>query len=246
MDDEGRAKLRRRLKRAAAIATVVLTVLGTDFLLRHPSSPLPPEWNPLAPLRIDEPVTFVTRLKLGHAVSDPQRCLAALADAGTDAVALPDIEEGPACGIVHRVRISRLGDVQMRPFETRCEVALRLAFWARHGLEPAARDAFGTGIARIEHQSSYACREMRTGHGPTGKMSLHATAEALDVTGVVLANGRRVSLKDGWDGAADARRFLRAARNSACRWFITVLGPDYNALHADHFHLQSRGWGLCR
>ena len=39
------------------------------------------------------------------------------------------------------------------------------------------------------------------------------------------------------------------ARDAACEVFGTVLSPDYNAAHADHFHLDQevRGWGgVCR
>jgi hypothetical protein len=72
------------------------------------------------------------------------------------------------------------------------------------------------------------------------------SAEAIDIAGFRLAGGRLVTLRQGWAGAPDEAAFLRAARDSACRFFATALGPDYNALHADHFHLQSRGWGLCR
>lgn len=77
-------------------------------------------------------------------------------------------------------------------------------------------------------------------------MSTHATADAIDITGFGLADGREISLIDDWDGDDAKAAFLRAARESACRWFVTVLSPDYNALHADHFHLQSKGWGACR
>jgi len=77
-------------------------------------------------------------------------------------------------------------------------------------------------------------------------MSLHATAEAIDIGGFELTNGRRISLLADWNGEQDAQSFLREAKNGACKWFATTLGPDYNSLHADHFHLQSRGWGLCR
>ena len=48
------------------------------------------------------------------------------------------------------------------------------------------------------------------------------------------------------DFTGDAAAFLQAARDGACDWFSLTLSPDYNSLHEDHFHLQSRGWGLCR
>lgn len=246
---------RRGLRRAAAallaVGLAVGLIAGGGLLLVHPATPLPPQWNPLAPLSIGHPVTPLTRFKLWRALSDGGRCRAALAGTGAAATPMPDLRhEGDSrCGIPNRVALSRVGDAALRPVETRCEVALRFAYWERHGLSPAARAVFGEGIARIEHQSSYNCRAMRTGRDQAEdaeRLSLHATAEAIDVTGVVLESGRRVRLVEGWSGAGDEAAFLRAARDSACRWFATVLGPDYNRLHADHFHLQSRGWGLCR
>ena len=45
--------------------------------------------------------------------------------------------------------------------------------------------------------------------------------------------------------------FLREVRDGACDLFATVLSPDYNAAHADHFHLDQAargaiGWRGCR
>ena len=77
-------------------------------------------------------------------------------------------------------------------------------------------------------------------------MSTHATADAIDVSGFVLRDGTRVRLKQDWDGSPARMAFLRDVQESACNWFRVTLGPEYNALHADHFHLQHTGWGLCR
>ena len=77
-------------------------------------------------------------------------------------------------------------------------------------------------------------------------MSSHATAEAIDIRGVVLANGQRLDLLENWQGESTEAQFFRALRDGACRWFMTVLGPEFNRLHADHFHFQSTGWGACR
>jgi hypothetical protein len=221
-------------------------LLGGDFLLRSPRTPLPPQWNPLAPLRLADPETPVTHWKLSQALGSEAACRAALTEAGASAEALPDLEDGPLCHIRQRVSLAAVGEARLSPVETRCQVALRLAYWERHGLQPAAAAHLGARVAEIEHLSSYSCREMRVAGGAGGRMSLHATAEAIDVTGFRLDNGRRITLAAGWEGGADEAAFLRAARDSACRWFATTLGPEYNALHADHFHLQSRGWGLCR
>jgi hypothetical protein len=39
---------------------------------------------------------------------------------------------------------------------------------------------------------------------------------------------------------------LRDAHSGACKYFKGVLGPDYNAVHRDHFHLETGGYSMCR
>jgi hypothetical protein len=81
-----------------------------------------------------------------------------------------------------------------------------------------------------------------------GRWSEHATGNAIDIAGFVLEDGRRISVLGDWDGEDAEARFLRAVRDGACKSFATVLSPDYNAAHADHFHLDQDGrWsGVCR
>jgi hypothetical protein len=70
-------------------------------------------------------------------------------------------------------------------------------------------------------------------------LSEHGHANALDVSGFVLADGRVVSVRTGWQGASwPEQSFLRAVHGGSCRVFTTVLGPDYDSLHHDHFHLD--------
>jgi hypothetical protein len=109
-------------------------------------------------------------------------------------------------------------------------------------VQPAALRHLGREVARIEHFGTYACRNIRGGH----MLSQHASANALDVAGFRLRNGPHVTvLKDF--RRDDARgRFLRQSRDGACRWFRTVLSPDYNAAHADHLHLDQGFWGKCQ
>jgi hypothetical protein len=69
------------------------------------------------------------------------------------------------------------------------------------------------------------------------------------VSAFVLADGRRITLVNGWNGGtAEEREFLRTVHRSACRRFGTVLGPEYNAAHRDHLHLEGVGGGssYCR
>ncbi len=229
---------------SALLGTIVIAALAAVAALLLPGTPLPDEWNLARPLDISAPPTPVTRLKLRRA-QEGAACLAALRTGNVSFTPMPDLLVSDQCHITDRIRLTGLDGVVLDPVETRCAIALRLALWERHGLAPAAQDIFGTGLARIHHLSSYNCRQIRAPGGSGGRMSTHATADAIDVTGVTLADGRRVTLSGGW-GNGQEGAFLEAARDAACTWFATALGPDYNALHADHFHLQTRGWGLCR
>jgi hypothetical protein len=53
-------------------------------------------------------------------------------------------------------------------------------------------------------------------------------------------------LRDWRDTASANGRFLRAVHRGACRSFNGVLGPDYDAAHADHLHLEMGGGHYCR
>jgi hypothetical protein len=84
-----------------------------------------------------------------------------------------------------------------------------------------------------------------------GAWSEHATANALDIAAFRFADGRRVSVVGDWEGTPEERAFLREVRDGACKLFATVLSPDYNAAHRDHFHLDQAdrggmGWRACR
>lgn len=229
------------------IAAVSVLALGGAYLgLTHPDSPVPREYNPTKRLYVGDPATFMTGWKLDAAVGDIDLCRAVLADAGAQYSPIADRIESDVCHIREGVELRGVGSLQMAPVQTRCDIALRLAMWERHGLQPAARDMLGTQVTGLAHFSSYSCRTMRTGGGGSTRMSTHATADAIDVAGFTMGDGRRLSLKQTWTRDGPEAAFLKAARDTACRWFVTTLGPDFNSLHADHFHLQARGWGTCR
>ena len=124
-----------------------------------------------------------------------------------------------------------------------CPVANAFSGWARFGVDRAARQILGSGLARIETFGSYSCRNV----AGTSRRSAHATAEAIDISAFVLDDGRRISVLGDWsNGDAREREFLRVVHRSACKRFGTVLGPEYNAAHRDHFHVESSGGGYCR
>jgi len=222
----------------AALLPLALAIAGWQWLLSHP------EHNPWAPLDLDDPPGWATRAKLARLKADVDECRAVLGRSEVAFTALPGAGEGPCA----RPDRTRLGDYPLAPDTppVTCPVAAALEIWRRDSVAPAARRIMGSEIARIEHLGAFSCRRM---YGDSeGPWSEHATANAIDIAAFVLEDGTRISVLRDWDGDGSKARFLRAVREGACASFATVLSPDYNAAHADHFHLdQDDRWaGVCR
>lgn len=209
---------------------------------------LPDRLNPLATLDPTARPSFLTGFKLDRALHSPESCLAVLEDIpDMSHIRLGDREISESCHIRGHVRLRGLSGASLAPVSTTCATALRLYMWERHDLQPAAAAILGARLNEIRHLSSFSCRPVRVMSGEGDRMSAHATASAIDVSGIVLTNGRHLDLESGWSGGSRrVQEFWRAVRNGACRWFPTVLSPDFNDLHADHFHLGEGSYGACR
>ena len=94
---------------------------------------------------------------------------------------------------------------------------------------------------------SYACRNVVGTAGYGDRRSGHAIANAVDVGGFTLKDGRRISVLNDWTSPdPQVQAFLSAIHASACRRFGTVLSPAYNAAHRNHLHLEDDGAHFCR
>lgn len=168
------------------------------------------------------------------------QCLAKLGQTGTQYTPVPDRYLDAGCSIVGTVQLASLPSDQSRLAVTNlgpvtCEVSQAFTAWARYGVDRAARQILGSPVRSIETMGSYACRNV----AGSGRRSAHATGEAIDIAGFVLEDGRRITVKSGWDHGTDREReFLRVIQQSACKRFDTVLGPDYNTAHEDHLHVE--------
>lgn len=177
-----------------------------------------------------------------------RQCLAQLGTKQANFTPIPDKYFGAGCSNVNTVRLSSLRSDRAQMAISNlgpvtCPLANAFAGWARFGVDRAARQILGSPLARIETMGSYACRNV----AGSSRRSAHASADAIDVSAFVLADGRRIVLNEDWDrGTLAEQRFLRVIQDSACKRFGTVLGPEYNAAHRDHFHLERGGGGYCR
>lgn len=228
----------------ALFALLVISAGVAGWAVHSGRIVVPPHWNPWAPLDLAEPPNWLTRYKLERTAADPALCSAVLAGSSLKHTSVADNDPGDGCGWQTAVRVD---DARFAPaFTLTCGATLSLAMWERHTLQPAAQAHFGQPVARIDHFGSYACRNVRGARGEGERRSQHASANAFDVAGFRLRNGRQVSLVNHWEGDGPEAAFLREVRDGACRFFKGTLSPDYNAAHRDHFHLDQGPYRICR
>ena len=232
------------LQRMALVAALSVLIAGCSVLpegrdLSRASSPMPARASAQPALPAPP-------------IGDTRQCISALSKAQVRFTPVPDQTFGAGCSQLGSVRLStialtdaprgldQLAISNIGP--VRCELAQRFAGWAQFGIARAAEQMLGSPLVRIETMGSYSCRTI----AGSAKLSQHAHANAIDIAAFVLADGRRISVKQGWNGSNQERAFLRTIHGSACKRFGTVLGPDYNAAHHDHLHVDMSGQGYCR
>ena len=189
---------------------------------------LPPYYNPFVPLTLEDPPGKITQFKLRRLT--PQACESLLAQANqrqlirTQAVA----DSAGECPLSNVVRVRDFGPVSLNSsFLASCPLALSSALFVSQQARPLTKT----------WRNIYS--------RPDARRSEHATADALDISAFRLANGQRVTVLNGWK-AEKTQPWLQALLSASCGYYGNGLGPDYNAAHANHFHLGMRGYGLCR
>ena len=244
----------RILVRSLIVTVLAVAACTSRPLERTPARPWSPAPSrteaPLVGALIDQPIRDGTRAAVLRESAELSQCVAQLTAARVTFRPNPDRGDPQGCGVsaggllgpdLGTVARMTPGDVEMT-----CRTALAVSVWRRQSLEPAAREILGSDVVQIDHFGAYACRNVNNGVG-SNRISAHAQASALDVAGVRLRDGRRITLTNDWNGGGEAeQRFLRRIRDDACRIFGTVLSPDYNAVHRDHLHLEATDTRFCR
>ncbi len=169
--------------------------------------------------------------------SEPARqCLKSLKANDVQYRPLPNQRFGGGCQTIDTVKLLQFSTEASNLGAMTCPLAASFTAWAKHAVRPAAKHYLGSEVVRIETFGTYNCRNVNGAR--SGKLSEHAYGNAVDVAAFILKDGRRISVLNGWTGKADERAFLRRLHESACKRFGTVLGPDYNSAHANHFHFD--------
>jgi hypothetical protein len=143
----------------------------------------------------------------------------------------------PALGPSRGDPVTNVGPVAVKPTATlACPIVSVLDRWLADSVQPAAQRWFGTRVVEIKQISAYSCRGMNG--NPNSHISEHAFGNALDIAAFTLADGRRITVKDGWRGMPEEQGFLRDVQAAACQQFNTVLAPGSNRYHEDHIHVD--------
>jgi hypothetical protein len=151
--------------------------------------------------------------------------------------AYPPQAAPPRLGPAQGNSVAAFGPVAVRPVATlACPIVSVLDRWLADSVQPAAMRWFGARVVEIKQISAYSCRGMNG--NPNAHISEHAFGNALDIAAFTLADGRRISVKDGWKGMPEEQGFLHDVQATACQQFTTVLAPGSNVYHYDHIHVD--------
>jgi hypothetical protein len=130
-----------------------------------------------------------------------------------------------------------VGPVELKPTATlACPIVSQLDKWLAEVVQPAAMRWFGQRVVSIRQISAYSCRGMNG--NSRAHISEHAFGNALDIAAFTFADGRNMSIKNGWKGLPEEQGFLRDVQGGACQYFSTVLAPGSNIYHYDHIHVD--------
>lgn len=235
---------RRRRDPWPRVLVLVLALSGIAILLRQ--GWVPSALNPLPPLDLSKERPWLLDWRLANVGSDRALCARTLQTPYIQAQPISDNPIKNGCGWQNAVDLDAAGGARIHLDRLTCEAAVALAMWVQNEVQPLAREILGQRVRSLLTFGSYSCRNVVGDHGSGLIRSQHATANAIDISGFVLTNGRTVSIRTQWRDETPEGRFLRAVHAGACLYFRVVLGPDYNAVHHDHFHLDRGPFSACR
>lgn len=228
------------------IFALILTAL---FMLANRF--IPGQHLPWAKLNPDNPIGFGTKSQLMRlSLSPSETCM----DMARDIEALTSIPADPkgpksrgegVCGWNVARTVYGGGSATLAPGEANMQCPLTIAsyMWMRE-IDAIAQKRFDASLVKVHHMGTYSCRR-QVGNG-SGAWSEHAFANAWDIAAFELSDKTLIQVQRDWNGDKDRKAFLREVRDTACKLFKVTLSPDYNAAHADHFHVDMGPYSSCR
>ena len=150
-----------------------------------------------------------------------------------------------ACGVKDAVQITSISGVKLsRPSTMDCGTAIALNKWVDKSVKPTFKRR--GPVVQLQVAAHYACRTRNNRKG--ARISEHGKGRAIDISGFVMADGEVVTVFEGWRKNPSQKQLKKIWRG-ACGPFGTVLGPNSDHFHRDHFHLDTaryRSGPYCR
>jgi hypothetical protein len=148
--------------------------------------------------------------------------------------------------VAEPVRITAVSGVTLsRPSVMDCPTARALKTWVDGGLVPAV-GKLGGGVKELQVAAGYACRTRNNQSGR--RISEHGKGRAIDISGITLRNDVTLTVQRAWNDPNHGK-LMRQVHAAACGPFGTVLGPNSDRFHQDHFHFDTaryRSGSYCR
>ncbi len=210
---------------------------------------VPQRFSPFAPLSLEQQPGWFLDPKLAALKRDPALCQSILKAPHIDAIAVADKPMKDGCGWANGVKFQMSGGARLGVEPVTCELAAAVTLWIEHEVQPAAVAAFGKRVTAMEDMGSYDCRNIVGNAMWKDVKSQHATANALDIAGFTLEDGRKISVLKDWPvkgSETTEAKFLRTIKSRSCGYFRVSLGPEANAAHKNHFHFDRGPMWSCR
>lgn len=220
-------------------------VLAAGVALAFRQGLVPPFVNPLPVIDVAERDTWLVDWRLASIKHYPSVCARTLKAPHIEAQQIADGPMKDGCGWSNAVRLVSAGGVHASFDKITCETAVALTLWLEHEVQPLALNIFGQRVTSVRSYGSYACRNIIGDPLWRYRRSEHAIANAADIAGFTLADGREISIRQHWKSEGAEGRFLHEAHARACSYFRAALGPDFNDAHHDHFHLDRGLFSRC-
>ena len=223
----------RNLLRAILVLLLLAVVIGAFWF-----GVVPARYFPFPAISLDSPPTWFVDFRLAALRRDPEQCHAVLKAPHIVATPIDDEMQPNGCGWTNAVSISEVGGAQIGLEQLTCEAATALALWVEQGLQPLAIERFGSRVVWMQDMGTYSCRNMIGNKRWVNMRSQHSLANAVDIGAFRLENGKQISVGSDYKSNTPEGQFLRDAHMLACRYFRVAIGPEFNAAHHDHLHLD--------
>ena len=159
-------------------------------------------------------------------------------------VEVAPIQRG-ACGIKQPVKVTEISGIKLVNGATiNCATAIAVKDWFDGSVKKAFKRK-GGGLVAVKVAASYSCRTRNNRKG--AKLSEHAKGNAIDFSEFYLKKGQVLTVLKDWRGSNS--KIMRKIHKDACGPFNTVLGPNADRYHQDHFHFdiaRHRSGRYCR